>query len=81
MLAHRTARIAGLNAATPAVKTIDVLIVGAGFGGLAMAHALDGLGECDYLIVEKAQGLGGTWRDNSYPGAACDVPSLSLIHI
>jgi len=57
------------------VKSIDVLIIGAGFGGLAMAHALDELGGVDCLIVEKADSVGGTWRDNIYPGAACDVPS------
>lgn len=59
---------------TPA-RSIEVLIIGAGFGGLAMAHALDDLGIDDYLIVEKADAVGGTWRDNTYPGAACDVPS------
>jgi len=40
-----------------------------------MAHALDGLGIEHFLIVEKAASAGGTWRDNRYPGAACDVPS------
>jgi cation diffusion facilitator CzcD-associated flavoprotein CzcO len=54
---------------------VEVLIVGAGFGGLAMAHELDRRGIDDYLIVEKAGAVGGTWRDNTYPGAACDVPS------
>lgn len=52
-----------------------MLIIGAGFGGLAMAHALDRIGVDDYLLVEKADAVGGTWRDNTYPGAACDVPS------
>ncbi len=55
--------------------SIEVLIIGAGFGGLAMAQQLDAAGIRDYLIVEKADDVGGTWRDNSYPGAACDVPS------
>ena len=55
--------------------SVDVLIVGAGFGGLAMARELDRMGMDDYLIVEKADSVGGTWRDNIYPGAACDVPS------
>ena len=54
---------------------VEVLIVGAGFGGIAMAQALDRHGIDDYLIVEKADSVGGTWRDNTYPGAACDVPS------
>jgi cation diffusion facilitator CzcD-associated flavoprotein CzcO len=56
-------------------EQVDVLVVGAGFGGLAMAHALDRIGVRDYRIVEKAGSVGGTWRDNTYPGAACDVPS------
>lgn len=56
-------------------RVLNVLIIGAGFGGIAMAHELDRLGIEDYLIVEKAAAVGGTWRDNRYPGAACDVPS------
>lgn len=57
------------------MRQVEVLIVGAGFGGIAMAHELDRRGIDDYLIVEKADAVGGTWRDNTYPGAACDVPS------
>jgi cation diffusion facilitator CzcD-associated flavoprotein CzcO len=52
-----------------------VLVVGAGFGGLGMAIKLDEAGERDYLVVERGDDVGGTWRDNTYPGAACDVPS------
>jgi cation diffusion facilitator CzcD-associated flavoprotein CzcO len=52
-----------------------VVIVGAGFGGIGMAIALQQAGLDDFLIVDKGDGLGGTWRDNVYPGAACDVPS------
>ncbi|WP_433660171.1 flavin-containing monooxygenase [Nocardia sp. CA-128927] len=52
-----------------------VLIVGSGFSGLGMGIALDEAGLDDYLIVEKAAEIGGTWRDNTYPGCACDVPS------
>src|SRR3954453_16507492 len=52
-----------------------VVIVGAGFGGLAAAIELRRNGIEDVVILEKADGLGGTWRDNTYPGAACDVPS------
>ena len=54
---------------------LEVLVIGSGFGGIAMAHQLDALAVDDYLIVEKAASPGGTWRDNTYPGAACDVPS------
>ena len=52
-----------------------VLVVGAGFGGLAMAIALGRGGEHDVLLLEKADDVGGVWRENTYPGAACDVPS------
>ena len=52
-----------------------VLVIGAGFGGLGMAIKLDEQGERDFLVVERGPDVGGTWRDNTYPGAACDVPS------
>ncbi|MGW4480976.1 flavin-containing monooxygenase [Rhodococcus triatomae] len=53
-----------------------VLVVGAGFGGLAAAGSLirDGRAR-DVVIVERAAEVGGTWRDNTYPGCACDVPT------
>jgi cation diffusion facilitator CzcD-associated flavoprotein CzcO len=55
---------------------VDVAIIGAGFGGLAAAIQL-GRHHSDltYLVLEKGADVGGTWRDNSYPGCACDVPS------
>jgi cation diffusion facilitator CzcD-associated flavoprotein CzcO len=56
-------------------ECVGTAIVGAGFGGLAMATALDRAGRGDYLVLEKADRVGGTWRENTYPGAACDVPS------
>ncbi|GGO70977.1 flavin-containing monooxygenase [Nonomuraea cavernae] len=52
-----------------------VAIVGAGFGGLCMAIQLERAGIDSYTVFEKAGDLGGTWRDNSYPGAGCDIPS------
>lgn len=52
-----------------------ILIIGAGFGGLGMAIQLKQRGENDFLILEKGADVGGCWRDNTYPGAACDVPS------
>jgi cation diffusion facilitator CzcD-associated flavoprotein CzcO len=52
-----------------------VLIVGAGFGGIGAAIELQRHGFDDITILDHAPGLGGTWRHNSYPGAACDVPS------
>src|SRR4051812_12916100 len=61
------------TAAAPAHA--DVVVVGAGFSGLAMAHRLLREGSTDFVVLEKAEEVGGTWRDNSYPGCRCDVPS------
>jgi len=52
-----------------------IVIVGSGFAGLGMAIRLKQAGINDFIILERAADLGGTWRDNTYPGAACDVPS------
>jgi cation diffusion facilitator CzcD-associated flavoprotein CzcO len=57
----------------PPVHTRAV-IIGTGFSGLGMAIALQQKG-VDFVILEKAGDVGGTWRDNSYPGCACDIPS------
>jgi cation diffusion facilitator CzcD-associated flavoprotein CzcO len=54
---------------------VHVFVVGAGFGGLGMAIKLAERGERDFLVAERGGDVGGTWRDNTYPGAACDVPS------
>jgi cyclohexanone monooxygenase len=54
---------------------VDHLIVGSGFAGLCAAIQLAEAGETDYVVIEKADDVGGTWRDNTYPGACCDVPS------
>jgi cyclohexanone monooxygenase len=59
----------------PLPEHVRVLVVGAGFGGLGLAIRLDGAGEHDFLVLDKGHDVGGTWRDNTYPGAACDVPS------
>lgn len=56
-------------------ERFDVAVIGAGFGGLAVAHRLAEAGVDDVVIFERDHGVGGTWRANSYPGAACDVPS------
>lgn len=55
--------------------THDVLIIGTGFAGIGMAVALQRAGRQDFLLLERAADVGGVWRDNTYPGAACDVPS------
>jgi cation diffusion facilitator CzcD-associated flavoprotein CzcO len=52
-----------------------VVIVGAGFGGLGLARSLRRAGLEDVTVLERAGEVGGVWRDNTYPGAACDVPS------
>jgi cation diffusion facilitator CzcD-associated flavoprotein CzcO/acetyl esterase/lipase len=57
------------------VQFHDVLIVGGGFGGIGMAVMLKRAGIQDFLILERGAEVGGVWRDNTYPGAACDVPS------
>jgi len=54
---------------------LHVAIVGSGFGGLGAAIRLRQEGIDDFLVFERAGDLGGTWRDNSYPGCTCDVPS------
>ncbi|KQQ42043.1 flavin-containing monooxygenase [Nocardioides sp. Leaf307] len=56
-------------------RRVDHLVVGAGFAGLCAAIQLDADGERDFVVLEKGGDVGGTWRDNTYPGAACDVPS------
>jgi len=56
-------------------ERVRVLIVGAGFAGLGAAIKLDAAGRPDFVVVDKGTSVGGTWRDNTYPGAACDVPS------
>jgi len=56
--------------------TYQVGIIGAGFGGLIAALKLKHSGRSSFVIFERAAEIGGTWRDNVYPGCACDVPSL-----
>jgi len=53
----------------------DVIILGGGFAGLGAAIKLREAGIRDFLLLEKAHELGGVWRENTYPGCACDVPS------
>jgi cation diffusion facilitator CzcD-associated flavoprotein CzcO len=56
-------------------QQVKHLVVGAGFAGLCAAIRLQEDGETDFVVIEKGAEVGGTWRDNTYPGAACDVPS------
>ena len=54
---------------------VDIAIIGSGFAGIGAAVRLQQAGFEDYVVLERANDVGGTWRDNSYPGCACDVPS------
>ncbi|NLU82589.1 NAD(P)/FAD-dependent oxidoreductase [Rhodococcus sp. HNM0569] len=61
---------------TPLPSSVDVLVVGAGFGGLAAAHEVRRTHpELSVHVVERGSSAGGVWRDNTYPGCACDVPT------
>ncbi len=53
----------------------SIVIIGAGFGGIAAAAALVKAGYDDVVLLEQASAIGGVWRDNAYPGCACDVPA------
>lgn len=64
-----------MRAATRRRRSPKVAIIGAGFGGLGAAVALRRAGIDDLVIIEGADGVGGTWRRNTYPGAACDIQS------
>ena len=57
------------------MRDVDVLVVGGGFAGLGAAIKLSQGGRHNFVVIERAHEVGGTWRDNIYPGAACDVPS------
>jgi cation diffusion facilitator CzcD-associated flavoprotein CzcO len=63
--------MAGLNLSVDA----DVAIIGGGFSGIGMAIRLSQAGLDDFLVLERAAEIGGTWQANTYPGCACDVPS------
>jgi cation diffusion facilitator CzcD-associated flavoprotein CzcO len=64
-----------MNTSIDSGRVYDAVIIGTGFSGLGMAIALKREGECDFVVLERAEDVGGTWRDNIYPGAACDIPS------
>jgi cation diffusion facilitator CzcD-associated flavoprotein CzcO len=54
---------------------VEIAIVGAGFSGIGMAIRLRQAGHRDFVVLERADDVGGTWRENTYPGCQCDVPS------
>lgn len=57
-------------------REVDVLVIGAGFGGICAAIKLKKAGIDDLIVVDRAESVGGTWRDNHYPGAAVDISTL-----
>ncbi len=59
----------------PEKDVLDVAIIGAGFSGIGMGIGLKRAGIDNFILFEKTDGLSGTWHDNTYPGAGCDVPS------
>src|SRR5215212_8855636 len=58
-----------------AERDLRVIVIGAGMAGILAAIKLKEAGLDDLVVYEKADRLGGTWRENTYPGIACDVPS------
>lgn len=65
------------NRAPSSVSEYEVVVVGAGFSGIAASIKLDELGIHDHLVVDEAEDVGGTWHWNRYPGVAVDIPSFS----
>ncbi|MBA0125257.1 NAD(P)/FAD-dependent oxidoreductase [Haloechinothrix sp. YIM 98757] len=63
-----------MSTTEPATRA-SVLIIGAGFGGLAAALELARAGRDDFTLLEASDSIGGVWRENTYPGCGCDVPS------
>ena len=59
----------------PTIQSVRIAILGAGMSGICMGIQLRKQGIDDFVILEKAETVGGTWRENTYPGVACDVPS------
>lgn len=74
-MASRTKQSPGSAPGPAAVPHVRVAVIGSGFGGLGAGVRLRRAGITDFVILERADAVGGTWRDNSYPGCACDVPS------
>ena len=56
-------------------RHLRVVVIGAGFSGLSVASRLRECEEENFVVLERGEGVGGVWRDNTYPGVACDVPS------
>jgi cation diffusion facilitator CzcD-associated flavoprotein CzcO len=70
-----SSRHSSAQSATASARPLRFIIIGAGLSGVLCAIRLEAAGFTDIAIFEKAASLGGTWRDNTYPGVACDIPS------
>ena len=75
MLYVKTAESPSPSPTAATAADFPIVIIGAGFAGIGMAIQLKKAGIRSFRIFERASEIGGTWRDNTYPGAACDVPS------
>jgi cation diffusion facilitator CzcD-associated flavoprotein CzcO len=67
--------VTGTNPSAGAATEVDVAVVGAGLAGVGLGARLRRAGRTGFAILERADDVGGTWRDNVYPGVACDIPS------
>ena len=67
--------VSGFRSVPPGPSNVSVAIIGAGFSGLGMGIKLKQAGVTSFTIFEASDDIGGTWRDNTYPGCACDIPS------
>ncbi|WP_419703342.1 flavin-containing monooxygenase [Promicromonospora sp. NFX87] len=65
----------GTNPRAGAATEVDVAVVGAGLAGVGLGARLRRAGRTGFAVLERADDVGGTWRDNVYPGVACDIPS------
>lgn len=74
IIEHKESSIEAQQNAQP-IHVYDTIVVGAGISGIAAAIKLKKANYDNYLVIEKADKVGGTWRDNTYPGCGCDVPS------
>src|SRR2546430_14460285 len=72
---QRTALLNGSSNGEAPVRHVHVAILGTGFAGLGMAIRLKQDGDNDFVVLERATEIEGTWCDNTYPGCACDIPS------
>lgn len=71
---RRASRVEASVGPLAGVERVEVVVVGAGFAGIGAAAALRRAGR-DVRVIDRAGGVGGTWRQNTYPGVACDVPA------